>query len=147
MCIIAGGCPLSKSGLNSKPAISVMYHFVIQMGTVIAYVAPDFALRLNLPNWGESVYTTPVLLNFVIILACQVYRYRRVSTLSERQQTKWFLFGFGLIVALIPMAIFTGITGRGGFLSDITEVALWMPLYFGLAIAINIFIIAIGFKK
>ncbi len=114
----------------------VIYHFFIQAGTVIAYVAPDLAIRLNLPNWGESVYTTPVLLNFVIILACQVYRYRRVSIPIERQQTKWFLFGFGLIVALIPVAIFTGLTGRGGFLSDITDVALWMPLYFGLAIAI-----------
>ncbi len=112
------------------------YHFVIQVGTVIAYVAPDFAIRLNLPNWGKSVYIAPVLVNFVIILACQVYRYRRVSTLGERQQTKWFLFGFGLIVALIPMGIYTGITGRDGFLSDVTDVALWMPLYFGLAIAI-----------
>ena len=116
--------------------VLVIYHFFIQAGTVIAYVAPDFAMRLNLPNWGEGVYTAPVLVNFVVILACQVYRYRRVSTPVERQQTKWFLFGFGLIVALIPVAVFTGTTGRDGFLSDITEVALWMPLYFGLAIAI-----------
>ena len=103
---------------------------------MIAYVAPDFAMRLNLPNWGEGVYTAPVLVNFVVILACQVYRYRRVSTPIERQQTKWFLFGLGLIVALIPVWLFAGITGRGGFLSDFTQVALWMPLYFGLAIAI-----------
>ena len=58
----------------------VVYHFFVQTGTVIAYVAPDIAIRLNLPNWGESAFTAPVLLNFVIILACQVYRYRRVST-------------------------------------------------------------------
>ena len=51
---------------------------LVQAGTVIAYVAPDLAIRLNLPNWGESAFTAPVLLNFVIILACQVYRYRRV---------------------------------------------------------------------
>ena len=85
---------------------------------------------------GEGVYTAPVLLNFVIILACQVYRYRRVLTLIERQQTKWFLLGLGLIVVLIPIAIYIGITGRGGFVSDLSEVALWMPLYFGLAVAI-----------
>ena len=76
----------------------VIYHFFIQAGTVIAYVAPDLAMRLKLPNWGEGVYTAPVLVNFVVILACQVYRYRRVSTPIERQQTKWFLFGLGLIV-------------------------------------------------
>lgn len=114
----------------------VIYHFFIQTGTVMAYVAPDLAMRLNLPNWGEGVYTAPVLLNFVIILACQVYRYRRVLNPIERQQTKWFLFGLGLILALIPIAVFPGVTGRDGFLSDITGVALWMPLYFGLAIAI-----------
>ena len=114
----------------------VVYHFFIQAGTVIAYAAPDLGMRLNLPNWGESIYITPVLLNFVVILACQVYRYRRVSTPIERQQTKWFLFGFGLIVALIPVSFFVDSTGRGGFLNDITDVLLWMPLYFGLAIAI-----------
>ena len=114
----------------------VTYHFFIQAGTVIAYVAPDLAMRLNLPNWGEGVYTAPVLVNFVVILACQVYRYLRVSTPIERQQTKWFLFSFGLIVALIPVSGFVDSTGRGGFLNDLTDVLLWMPLYFGLAIAI-----------
>ena len=34
----------------------VIYHFFIQTGTVMAYVAPDLAMRLNLPNWGEGVY-------------------------------------------------------------------------------------------
>ena len=114
----------------------VIYHFFIQAGTVIAYVAPDLAIRLNLPNWGKPAYVWPVLLNFVIILACQVYRYRRVSTPIERQQTKWFLLGLGLIVALVPVTVFLDSTGRDGFLSDVTEVALWMPLYFGLAIAV-----------
>ena len=114
----------------------MIYHFFIQAGTVIAYVAPDLATRLNLPNWGKPAYVWPVLLNFVIIFACQVYRFRRVSTPIERQQTKWFLLGFGLIVALIPVTVFLDSTGRDGFLSDVTDVALWMPLYFGLAIAI-----------
>jgi len=114
----------------------VLYHFFVQIGTVFAYVAPDLAMRLSLPNWGEEVYITPVVLNFFIILGCQVYRYRQVSNPIERQQTKWFLFGFGLIVALIPVSFFIDSSGRSGFLSDFLEVALWMPLYIGLAIAI-----------
>jgi len=114
----------------------VVYHSFIQAGTVVAYVAPEVAFRLNLPNWGKPQYIWPVLLNFVIILACQAYRYRHVSTAIERQQTKWFLFGLGLIAALSPVGIFTGSTGRDGFLSDITGVLLWMSLYFGLVIAI-----------
>ncbi|MBI5565022.1 MAG: hypothetical protein HY870_09010 [Chloroflexi bacterium] len=115
----------------------VGYHCLVQTGTVIAYVLPDLAIRLNLPNWGQSDYIWPVLLNFVVILACQVHRYRRVSTRAERQQTKWFLFGFGLIVALIPVSIFTDVAGQRGFLNDFTDVTLWIPLYGGLAIAIT----------
>jgi hypothetical protein len=114
----------------------VIYHFFIQAGTVVAYVAPEVASRLNLPNWGKPQYIWPVLLNFVIILACQLYRYRHVSTRIERQQTKWFLFDLGLILALVPVGVSTGSTGRDGFLSDITGILLWLPLYFGLAIAI-----------
>ena len=34
----------------------VTYHFFIQAGTVIAYVAPDLAMRLNLPNWGGRLH-------------------------------------------------------------------------------------------
>ena len=114
----------------------VVYHFFIQAGTAIAYVAPDLATRFNLPGWAQPIYTIPVLVNFVIILACQVYRYRRVSSAIERQQTKWFLLGFGLIVALIPVSIFLDSTGRGGYLNDITDDLLWTPFYAGLAIAI-----------
>jgi hypothetical protein len=114
----------------------VVYHFFVQVGTVFAYVEPGLAIRLNLPNWGDAAYIMPVLLNFVIILVCQVYRYRWVSNPIERQQTKWFLLGFGFIVSLIPVSIFADSKGRSGFLSDFMEVVLWMPLYIGLAIAI-----------
>ncbi|HEX6797533.1 MAG TPA: hypothetical protein VF116_07460 [Ktedonobacterales bacterium] len=40
---------------------------------------------------------------FGLLVAAQVYRYRRVSTLTERQQTKWVVLGFAL--------------GLGGFLA------------------------------
>ncbi len=114
----------------------VAYHSLIQAGTVISYFAPDLAARFNLPSWGNSDYIWPVVLNFPIILACQIYRYRRISTLTERQQTKWFLFGFGLIIALIPVSILVDSTQRDGFLNDFTDLALWLPLYLSLAVAI-----------
>ena len=67
----------------------------------------------------------------------QPSRYDRLLTICiERQQTKWFLVGFGLIVALTSVTVFLDATGRGGILNDIGDVLLWMPLYFGLAIAI-----------
>jgi hypothetical protein len=112
----------------------VAYHFFVQVGTVLAYLAPEFADSANLPNWGSSWYVGPVLLNFIFILASQVYRYRRVSTSIERQQTKWFLLGFGLIVLFIPVPFLTG--NQGGFLDDLATVALYTPLPIALAFAI-----------
>ena len=49
---------------------------------------------------------------FGLLVAAQVYRYRRVSTLTERQQTKWVVLGFAL--------------GLGGFLAwlSLSNVAL-----------------------
>ena len=46
-------------------------------------------LYLSLTYWGA--FTVVTLLGAIY---AQVYRYRRVSTPAERQQTKWVLFGF-----------------------------------------------------
>ncbi len=116
--------------------VLVIYHLFIQSGTVIAYAAADLALRLKLPNWGEEIYSVPVLLNFLIILSCQVFRYRRVSSPVERQQTKWFLFGFGFIVVTIPLAIVLNVANGHVFLKDITDNFLWLPLFLSLAVAV-----------
>ena len=59
----------------------------------------------NLPWWLGLV--TPVV--YVAIIFSQIYRYRRVSTRVERQQTRWVVFG--IIVALtgifVILPIFT----------------------------------------
>ena len=58
----------------------------------------------NLPQW------IPILLNFityVAILFSQFYRYRRVSTRVERQQTKWVILG--ILIVLIGISILTPI--------------------------------------
>jgi hypothetical protein len=114
----------------------VFYHFVIQVGTAVAYMAPDLARQLSLPNWGQPATNIPVLLNFVIVLVCQVYRYRRVSTPIERQQTKWFVFGFAIVVTMIPLSVYLDASGRRGYLNDIIDNLLWVPFYFGLAVSI-----------
>ncbi|HEY7356466.1 MAG TPA: hypothetical protein VH590_08360 [Ktedonobacterales bacterium] len=44
--------------------------------------------------WPSSLQASYLLLIFVSIIAIQVYRYRRVYTPIERQQTKWLVFGF-----------------------------------------------------
>lgn len=41
------------------------------------------------------------LIALVSMLVAQVYRYRRLSAPIERQQTKWFVFGFGSVVGAV----------------------------------------------
>jgi len=59
-----------------------------------------------LPWWLNELISVPV---FGAIIFSQIYRYRRVSTRVERQQTKWVVFG--IIVALtgifVILPIFT----------------------------------------
>ena len=68
----------------------------------------------------------------VSIVAGQIYRYRRVSTPMERQQTKWFVFGsavgiLGLIATIVLSSVFPHFVQPG------------MPLYFLSAAAIDLF--------
>jgi hypothetical protein len=72
-------------------------------------------------------------LEALLILACQIYRYRRASSLLEKQQTKWFvlgliIFAFAFATLLIPPSSFPFSTEVG---------SLWfafLPLSLGIAI-------------
>jgi signal transduction histidine kinase len=65
----------------------------------------------------------------------QIYRYRRVSTLDERQQTKWVLFGFTLwfgymLVSTFPFLYITGLPPGTPlpWWSPLTELGWWLSL-------------------
>jgi signal transduction histidine kinase len=60
-------------------------------------------LMTSLPNLdpAEPVGIQLSLLMLALIVGAQVYRYRRVSTTVQRQQTKWFVFGFGIVFAAV----------------------------------------------
>ena len=109
-----------------------LYHFIIQVATVLVFVAPGLVTSLASINW--DVVSVPIVLSFVIVFACQVYRYVRVSTPIERQQTKWFVVGLGLVVATIPVPLFTGFDA--GFLDDLVEALFFLFLPITIAIAI-----------
>jgi hypothetical protein len=79
------------------------------------------------------------------IVAVQVYRYRRVSTPVQRQQTKWVVFGtttgiLGFIVALIVGTLFVPASAQSGPLASMignTALHLFLlliPLSIGVAI-------------
>jgi signal transduction histidine kinase len=69
-----------------------------------------------LPNTGSREDALWLLFGvawFMPIVAAQLYRYKRVSTTVERQQTKWVIFGFTMTVAfsLFSAILLTGFPG------------------------------------
>jgi signal transduction histidine kinase len=73
---------------------------------VIVYAAPMLSgiffpgtfldLSTVLP-WFPTVYFPSL---FALMLGVQVYRYRRVSTTTQRQQTRWVVYGISIMLAL-----------------------------------------------
>jgi hypothetical protein len=82
-----------------------------------------------------------------IVVAVQVYRYRRVSSPLERQQTKWVVFGFAVPVTIfvsmsVPYLIFPVFTERGSLYPLAYNVIhpflpFFIPLSFGFAMLRN----------
>ena len=87
---------------------------------VLGLVLPKFRFTTSL-LWQDS--REALLLGWFacwlfIIMAVQVYRYRRVSTLSQRQQTKWIVYGMavgmGLTLVLIVPTLWWPILRQPG---------------------------------
>ncbi len=75
------------------------------MWLVIAWLVPAVMLTISpffgtppavLPRFSEIFFAASTL----CLIGAQIYRYRRISTLLERQQTKWVIFGFSLVVLI-----------------------------------------------
>ncbi len=112
-------------------------------------------LRASAPTTAESYGRVPqdsldiglVVLLFVLGIASQVLRYRRMSTPMQRQQAKWLVIGLGVTVSFVGLYIFVvnvfGIFGQGegaGFLAYagarlMRQIALLVfPLALGVAV-------------
>lgn len=101
-----------------------------------------------LPSSFQDALSIPGnLLLFALLLslvAVQVYRYRRVSTEVERQQTKWVVFGFtmgivGFLGVIIPGQFFFSLFQPGTLLYFVGNTAMHLFLLgipFSLGIAI-----------
>lgn len=108
-------------------------------GSVLAFLFPGLAFLSAFFQLG----------GVIIIIIAQVYRYRRVSTAVQRQQTKWVVYGLtvtivcDLIVALTvflfpsagstQFAVFYGVF----FETAITFFTFLVPISFGVAILRN----------
>jgi hypothetical protein len=110
----------------------LLLHFVLQAGVYFLLLFPAASPQSGFENVLGPAQMSIVLV-FVFILGCQVYRYRRVSTREEKQQTKWFLSGF---VFFIVLSTLSEALGSLNPLAD--EVGLlifvFVPLSIGIAI-------------
>ena len=114
-----------------------IYHLVLQCMIVASYFQADVLADAGTINWrtGQGLVILPVLLNFVLVLLCQIYRYARVSTPIQRQQTKWFVLGLGLMGLAFTVGFLT--RGQGGLIDDLIATAVaFLALPATLAIAI-----------
>jgi hypothetical protein len=111
--------------LWSKNLISLAAFFVWPTFFVMLYLFPNgsfvphftrylaafpyllfFISTFVLPT-AEGVFEWLLLLFAVGGLASQVYRYRKISTPADRQQTKWILFALGVFVGILVQAQIT----------------------------------------
>jgi hypothetical protein len=59
------------------------------------------------PSWPPLLFNAAVLMVWGSFLVAQVYRYARVSDRTERQQTKWVVFGVAVAITGALTTVFT----------------------------------------
>ena len=62
----------------------------------------------NISNWPGPLGTALQVVIIATILFAQIYRYLRVSTPSERQQTKWVVFGITAFIIYFIILLIVG---------------------------------------
>jgi signal transduction histidine kinase len=84
-----------------------------------------YLIYTDLLDWGEWVQWTISLTDWVCVLSvivAQIYRYRRVSTPVERQQTKWLVFS-GVAWWLVRYS--SGLPSDSGFNINLSDTLYW----------------------
>src|SRR5215217_5156770 len=64
------------------------------------------------PSWPPALFNVAILVLWGSFPVAQLYRYARVSDATERQQTKWVVFGVAVAVVGVLATIHSGSSGR-----------------------------------
>jgi hypothetical protein len=84
--------------------------------------------RFNIVSWPLPLFLLELVLAWGSPIAVQIYRYRRVSTPAQRQQTKWVIFGLTSYILVSLLAIFLEVliptVDRAGSLSYLASTSL-----------------------
>jgi hypothetical protein len=115
---------------------------LIMLAILITVIVPFIPAAPNVFSTLSSFFFAVCVLSLV---AAQIYRFRRVSTPLEQQQTKWVVFGFSVstlitVGLLLPEYLFLPFSQSGSpyviFANIIQTLSLTLPisLCFGIAI-------------
>lgn len=97
-------------------------------GAILHAPVGTFLLTAGALSMPTSGFILAVLTWFALIFTgiyAQIHRYRRVSNAVERQQTKWFLFGFS--AAAVLALLLTAFTIGFNYLSPDVPLSWWAP--------------------
>jgi AAA domain-containing protein len=152
--------PLAGEGAPALLPLTLLLTWLGQIALVTYFcVFPDGYFR---PRWTRvlpvawAIYVLPVLpaepvvdlppfyaIGFVVcfglLIAAQIYRYRRVSNFTQRQQSKWVVFGFvgGIGTFITGLTIPTSSDNGPAYLINNTTIYicfLCIPVSIGIAI-------------
>ena len=116
------------------PKAALLLYFLIFPNTPGNYLDADMA-------WQAPVFAiTEVTTSFLIGFFAQLYRYFRVSNATERQQTKWLLFG--IAIAWVGWGVRNLAMGVSNLETATVVILIWIgsylvmvrPIAFGIAI-------------
>ena len=120
------------------------------MGLVLLLVSIQTAASVFPPsspfsenNWPAWFDTLVNLAGYCAVIFSQVYRYRRVSTPIQRQQTKWVVFGISIVlIGFIAFTlIFIPVFSQPNTLSSLLPTLAYPLLFLLLPISIGIAIL------
>lgn len=101
---------------------------------LLALVAALFAVDIFAPGTALDLFEGPgFLLALVTLVGAQVHRYRKVSDLVVRQQTKWVCFGFCASIGVFSVLLAVGFANRGLVESAVGLTVLRTGMYLTLA--------------
>jgi hypothetical protein len=118
---------------------------VFLIGQVPSTFFPNAPFMLN--TYASSLGYLILIGEFAILVVVQLYRYRRVSSPLERQQTKWVVFGLAVpitvwVLVSVLALIFPTLNEPGSLYGSVYQLAfaavntctpLFIPLSFGFA--------------
>ncbi|WP_027481033.1 hypothetical protein, partial [Deinococcus pimensis] len=112
--------------LEPRGSWPLMAFYVLQ--ELLHNFAPHSPLSSH--TWPGATGNVVWLSTFIVGFGAQAYRYRRASGPRERQQSRWVLFGFGVLVAgallfaVLPELIAPGLVDLGKALFALSALAL-----------------------